>query len=207
MAGHVPLRLADRQLVVERPSSLPQGVLAMSTGWKWVLGIGGLVAVVWTCNSLANSAVEEKSQVTQSQRLVGTMPVGKSTSGRQWTALELASCEISPQTMTSTACGRAWINVRAEAIKAFERLPAVEQALIGKHRATSEDIRAYFRVANTPVTNTDATALCTRTQRWAGQMETAIRDVQELSRADMLGFEVEFLKWRNLMMQFIEHCP
>ena len=187
--------------------SLSQGGTLMTTGQKWVLGIAGLVAVVWACNSWANDAVEEERQIAQLTGLVSATPVLRATLSRRWTAAELANCEISPQTITQTACGRAWVTGRVEAVKAFESLPTAEQALIERHRATAEAIKAHFRVENTPATTTEATALCRRARRWSGQMETAVRDVRRLDRANMLGFEAEFLKWHNLMRQVTEHCP
>ena len=45
----------------------------MTTGWKWVLGIAGLVAVVWVCNSLADSA-EDDSGTSNSLSLAATIP-------------------------------------------------------------------------------------------------------------------------------------
>lgn len=41
----------------------------MSNGWKWVLWICGLVAVLWMCNALANSAAREDTRSAREARV------------------------------------------------------------------------------------------------------------------------------------------
>ena len=41
----------------------------MSTGWKWALGILGLVLLLWMCNSWANDAAREDTQAAREARM------------------------------------------------------------------------------------------------------------------------------------------
>ena len=81
----------------------------MTTGWKWVLGIAGLVALVVVCNALTNDAAEHETgpRAEYSRKIDGAFqdmqgqPVGTATPESVAQAnparVEVATCPTPPE--------------------------------------------------------------------------------------------------------------
>ena len=141
--------------------SLPQGGTLMTTGWKWVLGIAGVVGLVWACNSWANDAVEEERRVSQ----FAVRSSAPMTTGERWTVAELYACTTDERAKSGSPCEREWAIALPLALQTTQGLPFEDRTNLNSHWEIALNSLTYYGELDAA---DSGTGNCSELVRWIG---------------------------------------